>query len=168
LEFACKSTKHTDTLQSRRNKITFIRLRVLSTTAQVPIQRSRVQEFYINTTHQQYIQSTNSIFQTVPVLHTPVILRSISNGLTTTFISNRAPNYFSDSNPLKVYPLTQRRRNILQATRQYLNNSIGLTRARIGLVGTSHGAHTHFEPYLEAEVPWIRRNPPPSQGCSIN
>jgi hypothetical protein len=79
---------------------------------------SSVQDFYLNTTHQQYIPSTRSIFQTVPVLHTPVILRSISNGLTTIFISNRAPNYFSDSIPVKAYPLTRRRRHILQATRQ--------------------------------------------------
>jgi hypothetical protein len=90
----------------------------------------------------------------------PVILRSISNGLTTIFISNRAPNYVSDSDPLKVYPLIRRRRNILQATRQDLNHPIGTKCLRIGLVGISHGAHTHFEPYLEAEVPWSRRKPP--------
>jgi hypothetical protein len=104
----------------------------------------------------------------VPVLDTPVILRLISNGLTNIFISNRAPNYFSDSNPLNVYPLTRRRRNILQATRQELNNSIGFTRACIELVGISHGAHTHFEPYFEAQVPWSRRKSPPFQSCSIN
>jgi hypothetical protein len=97
-----------------------------------------------------------------------VILRSISNGLTTIFISNRAPNYFSDSNPLKAYPLKRRRSTILQATRQELNNSIGFTRARIGLVGIFHGAHTHFEPYLEAQVPWSRGKPPPIEYCSLH
>jgi hypothetical protein len=74
-----------------------------------------------------------------------VILRSFLNGLTTIFISNRAPNYFSDSNMLRVYPTERRRRTILQATRQELKNSIGFKCARIGLVGISHGAHTHFE-----------------------
>jgi hypothetical protein len=97
-----------------------------------------------------------------------LILRSISNGLTTIFISNRAPNYFSDSNLLKTYPLKRRRSTILQATRQDLSNSIGYKRARIGLVGISHGAHTHFEPYLEAQVPWTRRKPPPIEYCSLH
>jgi hypothetical protein len=118
---------------------------------------SNVQEFYLNTTHQQYLPHYEL---SIPVLHTPVILRSISNGLTTVFISNRAPNYFSDSNPLKTYQLKRRRSTILQATRQELNNSIGFTRARIGLAGISHGTHTHFEPYLEAQVPWSRRKSP--------
>jgi hypothetical protein len=117
---------------------------------------SNILEFYLKTTHQQYLSHHDlSIVQ-----HTPVILRSISNCLTTVFISNRSPNYFSNSNPLKVYPLTRRRSTILQATRQKLNNSIGFKCARIGLVGISHGSHTHFEPYLEAQVPWSCRKPP--------
>jgi hypothetical protein len=37
---------------------------------------------------------------------------------------------------------------MLQATRQELNNSIGFTRARIGLGGISHGAHTHISSHI--------------------
>jgi hypothetical protein len=59
-----------------------------------------------------------------------------------------------------VYPLKHRRSTILQATRQDLNNSISFKCARIGLIGISHGAHTHFEQYLEAQVPWTCRKPP--------
>jgi hypothetical protein len=118
------------------------------------------QEIYLNTTHQQYIPNNSPFDQTVPVLHTPVILRSKSNGLTTIFISNRAPNYFRDSDPFRVYPLIRRRRKILQATRQILNNPIGFKCQRVGLVGISHGAHTHFEPYLEAQETWSFRKPP--------
>jgi hypothetical protein len=109
-----------------------------------------VEDFYLRTTHQPILRKYE---RSTPVRHTPLILRSLSNGLTIVFITNRAPDYISDLLPLHIYPSTfpvdilpvptyLNYRSYFHSAQTYQNRS-----GRISLHGIPFGVHNQFREY---------------------
>jgi hypothetical protein len=112
--------------------------------------RSDVEDFYLRTQHQPILRTYE---REIPVRHTPLILRSLSNGLTTVFITNRAPNYISDLQPLHIYPTTFPVDILPVPTYLCYHYFLGYnhlphyTSGRIPLHGIPIGVHNHFQEY---------------------
>jgi hypothetical protein len=110
-----------------------------------------IPEFYEETHHQPILRRHE---KEIPVRHIPIILRSLTNGLATVFITNRAPNFISVKRPFRIYPRNFPVDILPEPTFLDYNYFTGSSNntdrhisGRIALQGIPPGVHTQYKHY---------------------